>query len=196
MGGTGTTASAPESSAACTRRNTSGGVRHPAASWTSTRSAAPICFKASCADTVRPFPPATAVIGISEFIRAITETIPSRARKRKSSGVATTTVVATPEEMIVARVRANTLRMCSRTTAFGSPPRRRAPDPAAGMVTQVIRMRALRPAGPLPRTLPSSRPARARRRGSDGPWRACASLRSTGRDPARGARGRGRPRRP
>lgn len=196
IGRTGMTASAPECSASTTRVNTSGGVRHLAASWTRTYSESPLSFKAVCTEEMRSLPPATAVIEIAHFIRAVTSAISLRARKRNSSGAATTIVEAAPEEMIVSRLRARRVRPFTRTKAFGSLQPRRDPDPAAGMMTQVLRMRALRPAELLLRTLPSSRPVRVRRRGSDEPSRACASRRSTGRGPARDATDRGRLRRP
>ena len=196
IGRTGTTASAPERTAVSTRRNTSGGVRQRAASWTSTNSTSPTYFKAICTDEVRSLPPATAVIDIPLSPFSVIAEISSRARTRNSSGATTTTAEATPEESIASRLRVNRLRPFTRTKAFGSSPPRRVPDPAAARMTQVLRMRALRPAEPLPRTLPSSQPGRVRTRGSDAPSRACASLLSTGRGPARGARGHGRPRRP
>ena len=59
-----------------------------------------------------------------------------------------------------------------------------------------LRTRARRRAWPRPCPRWCPRRARARRRGSGGPWRACASRRPTGPAPCRGARGRGRPRRP
>lgn len=203
MGRTGTTASAPALTASATRRKTSDGVSARAASWTSTMSASPAYFKANCTDSIRSCPPATAVIRIPEILDSESfapdsamESISLRARVKNSSGAATTIVEATPEEMIVSRLRARRLFPFSRTRAFGSALPKRVPDPAAGTMTQIFRTRALRPEWPRPRIPLSSQPMRVRKRGSDGPWTTCASHRSTGRGPARDARGHERLRQP
>ena len=59
-----------------------------------------------------------------------------------------------------------------------------------------VRRRGPRRGWPRPCPRWSSRRARARRRGSGVPWRACASRRRTGHGPCHGATGRGRPRPP
>ena len=71
-----------------------------------------------------------------------------------------------------------------------------APRPPATRTTAALRRRGPRRGWPRPCPRSSSRREPARRRGSGGPWRACASRRRTGHGPCPDATGRGRPRPP
>ena len=189
----GTTAGRPERTASMTASKSSGGARARAASWTSTTSSADHSTPSPAAtEAERSEPPATTSTTPGRAEAAAIE----RASSRWEAGATTTT-------WSTARTASARPRACpssgspfSETNALGSEPRaerpallRRGRQRRSGGEDLVEHGLGLVLVGLLQR-------ARARRRGSGGPWRACASHLRKDRGPCPGATGRGRPRPP
>ena len=205
-GGTaGTTACSPARSAATTAANTCGGTNARAASCTSTRSPGGSAARPAATDACRVSPPghdhgtrrerAHLVQGVGRGDHDDVGPGPRRpapSRAQTSSG--------RPRDLHQ-RLRPAGAQPLAATGRDDDEPDPRDGNRAHRAVCVRRRGGTVRTRGPRrgwPRPCPprSSRPARARRPGSDGPWRACASRRPTGRGPGRGATGRGRPRPP